>query len=39
MEKDEYKQDIIKMIEQIDNLCVLKLISKFIISVKKKWGI
>ena len=35
----EYKKDIVDMINEIDNVCILKFVFNMIVSIKKKWGV
>lgn len=38
-EKEEYKEKIIEMVKEIENVRYLKFIYDLFISFKKKWGI
>ena len=38
-EKEEYKEKIIEMVKEIENVRYLKFIYGLLISFKKKWGI
>ena len=38
-EKEEYREEIIEMVDRIENARYLKFIYDLLISFKKKWGI
>ena len=38
-EKEEYREKIIEMVKEIENVRYLKFIYDLLISFKKKWGI
>lgn len=37
--EEDYKKKIIELVENIDNVSVLKFLYEFICSFKKKWGV
>jgi hypothetical protein len=34
-----YKKDIIDLVNEIDNVSILKFVFNMIVSIKKKWGV